>query len=141
MAITDKLVVDTTVSFELYPSILGTGFKNLKITSPVMSAPSVRRTGYDIDSVFANVYPSLPAGSPTYADGDKYVEFTYPSGKYGYVGLSWIKENTIVIHAYSTLRLDIANTTPAELSMILAALSGIGKTAIRSEFLSTTTAD
>lgn len=83
-----------TVSFETYcPQILGTVYKGAKILS-LPDADSVRLSGVDIASKYANIYPFLPEGSPKSFDKCLYLKLMLVSGVIDYVALPWIKPET-----------------------------------------------
>ena len=89
------LPIGSVVSFETYaPAVLGTSYKNCKIMSH-LDVEDVRALGSDAIARHANVYPSLPVGSPNDPGGYKYVKVRLVSGKVDYIGVVWIRQETI----------------------------------------------
>lgn len=120
------IVLDSTVSFDLYaPQVLGTGWKNAK-TKSILDADDVRFLGIDPAAMHANVYPSLPAGTPNDFRAYKYLKLVLASGEVTAVGLPWIKQDTYVVSTNQKMIVTIDNVSPDMQNSIRLALSAIG---------------
>lgn len=121
-----QIVLDTTVSFDLYPvALLGTGIKNAKVLS-IVSAATANALGFDTIATHAAVYPTLPAGVPDAHDGYHYLQLRTSNGDITYVGLPWIKESTYAVQTIRNVRFSLENVTPENQEHAIQSLSAIG---------------
>lgn len=123
------LSLNAIVSFDLHPSqLLGTGHKNVKLLA-IVDADTAR---YWIDPVayHANVYPTLPVGTPNKFDGYPYLKIKLSDGSVTAIGLPWIKDETFVEVTTRSMHLTIENVPAADQEKVLLALSAIGFTAV-----------
>ncbi len=89
------LPTGSVVSFETYaPAVLGTSYKNCKVMSH-LSAEDARALGSDVVARHANIYPSLPVGTPNDPAAYMYVKVKLVSGKTDILGVMWIKKESI----------------------------------------------
>lgn len=135
MSISDKLAVLSTVSFEVYPSILGTSYEQIRILGH-LSARTARRSGYDVDAMHTAVYPQLPSGVPKSPDQYLFVEFQFPNGKVGCIGMPWIREDTIEVFTYDSVEITVPNITPARREQLIAHLAAGGYDVVNVKYIS-----
>lgn len=133
LSITD-LPLNATVSFDLYPAaLLGTSLKNAKVLA-ILDADTAR---FFIDPpvMHANVFATLPPGTPNRFDGYPYVKLKLPNGTVTAIGLPWIKDETLVVATTTRVLITVDNVTPAGQNTILAALSANGFSAAKIEVI------
>lgn len=124
-----------TVSFDLYPvAMLGIGYKNATLLA-VMDAASARSCGVDPVAAHANVFPTLPVGTPNKYNGYPWLKLKLASGQITAIGLPWIKDETFVEVSVKTMRLTIENVAAADQAKVLEALSSNGFSAVEVEYL------
>lgn len=86
--------IGSSYVFETYAgSILGTTFKEATCVAIMDGETALREN--DVISIHANVFPSLPVGTPNSYSGYPYVKFKLKTGQSMILGMPWIKENTI----------------------------------------------
>ena len=89
------LPIGSVVSFETYaPAILGNKYKNCRVVSH-LDAEDARALGSDVMARHASIYPSLPSGTPNTPSGYKFVKVKLVSGGVDYLGVPWIRQETI----------------------------------------------
>lgn len=126
MATQDKLVAKTTVSFSVYPTaVLNSKFQNVVILG-ILDSTTARDLGTAVDELHANVFNSLPAGTPNDPDAYMYVRIQFANGQRQILGIPWIKESSIVVSNYTVIQARIAGVTPADWEEILALLNANG---------------
>jgi hypothetical protein len=128
------LPLGAMVSFDFHPvAMLGTGYKNAKLLA-VLDADTARQF---IDPVakHANVYPTLPVGTPDKYDGYYYLKLRLANGSIDVVGIPWIKDETFVQVTTKSMRLTVENVAAADQNKVLEALSANGFTAVKVEYL------
>lgn len=126
MATQDKLVIKSVVSFSVYPTaVLNSKFSNVKVLG-IIDASIARALGTGVNELHANVFSSLPSGTPNDPDAYLYVRIEFPSGQTQILGLPWIKESSIVVSDYTVINAKIAGVTPADWDQILALLGANG---------------
>lgn len=130
----EQLPILSNVSFNVYPSaILGATFTNVRVLG-ILDASIARQLGLDTAAMHANVYPTLPPGTPNDPTGYLYVRIQHQSGEQQILGLPWIKSETIVALNYNTINAKISNVTPEDSERVLAALNANGFNAIEITF-------
>lgn len=124
MSVLSKTNIGDTVSFDVHPQILGTGFKRVKILAYL----DMDTAKYWIDPVamHINVYPFLPPTTPNRADGYNYVKIQFPNGEVTCLGIPWIREETIERHAGGMMTLRWDDVSIEEMDKIMLALSSNG---------------
>lgn len=128
MATTDNFNIGDIVNFDVYPTaILGSGYKNVTVES-IINYNTAKRLGFDADAVHANVYPTLPAGTPNKASDYLYLVIKHVSGNTEILGLPWINEATLVQVQYTTVRVLVPNAGAADIEKISKALLSNGFT-------------
>lgn len=96
------------VSFTVYPSsIIGTLFEKVTVLA-ILDAESAFQF-IDPISLHANVYPTLPLGTPNNYRSYAYAKVKLLDGQVTCVGLPWINEASIEIHTNTTFRFTINN--------------------------------
>lgn len=134
MLSTNDFPINATCSFDVYPSaILGATFQGVKILD-IVSADTTRFLGFDPQAMHANVYPTLPPGTPNAYDAYPYVRMQLPSGQMQIFGIPWIIDSTFKISTNRTVQLTIDNVDDNDLNVIRQALSANGFTAVDVKF-------
>lgn len=125
-----------TVSFEFWPvAALGTGYKNAKVLA-ILDADTARTAGIDPVAWHANVFPTLPVGTPNKYDGYYYLKLKLANGQITAVGIPWIKDETFAEVTTKSLRLTIDNVAAADRNKVIEALAASGFTAVNVEEIS-----
>jgi hypothetical protein len=126
MATQDKLPIKSVVSFTVYPTaVLNSKFSNVKVLG-VIDSSMARDLGTGVDELHANVFSSLPVGTPNDPDAYLYVRIEFPNGQRQILGLPWIKESSIVVSNYTVINAKISGVQPADWDQILALLGANG---------------
>lgn len=102
----DQSLLGKVVSFQIYPSAIITDeFTNVRLIGLINYEVA---TGYiEPASMHANVYPTLPTGTPNDYRLYEYVIIRKADGKMTALGLPWIKEDTIVVAGSTDLQITI----------------------------------
>lgn len=126
MATQDKLVIKSIVSFSVYPTaVLNSQFKNVKVLG-IIDSTMARDLGTGVDELHANVFSSLPGGTPNDPDAYLYVRVEFANGSRKILGLPWIKESSIVVSNYTVINAKISGVKPSDWDQILALLGSNG---------------
>lgn len=113
-------------SFQVYPtSIIGTGFQDVRLEGHLRGS-AVALYGIDIASMHANVYPTLPAGTPDDPYQYPWIRVQHRNGGYSVVGVPWIVPESIEIGQGSRRLLTWNDMSEDEMDLALMALSGVG---------------
>lgn len=114
-------------SFEVYPlAVLGNSFKNVRLEG-ILNARLAANSGYDIVSLHAQVYPTLPEGTtPNDPYQYNYAHIRHESGEYAIIGIPWIRQDTIEITTGGRVTLVFEDKTPEDVNRMLLALSSNG---------------
>lgn len=119
--------IDSTVSFDLYPaSTFMASVKNARVLS-IVGARTAMQLGFDAPAYHAQVFPSLPPGTPNAYDKYQYVGLQLASGQQTFIGVPWIKESTYVEETLRDITLRLQGVTPEQQTLIIQALSAIGQ--------------
>lgn len=114
--------IGKVVSFTVYPAaIIGTAFSRVRILG-IVDADTVRVFGRDPAALHANVFPTLPVGTPNNYRAYSYLKVKLPSGQDEFVGLPWINIGTIAIHANTQYRVDVFDANAGDAQAIREAL-------------------
>lgn len=98
MASIRDVQIGQKISFEIYPTAqFGNNFQNVTLAA-FLDANLVRILGFDIISNHQNVYPSLPAGVPNDPTQYSYVRIEFESGQHQYLGIPWIREDSVIVN-------------------------------------------
>ena len=115
------------VSFNVYPAaILGTGFNFVKIKG-ILDARSAFQY-IDPPSLHANVYPTLPVGTPNRYDAYTYGKLDLPNGDETCVGMAWINGSTLQVHENTGFTVAIVDSSPDRFAALRNALIQAGFT-------------
>lgn len=82
------------ISFDLNTTLISGGYRAVKLLANVEYSLAVQYT--DVDSKHANIYDTLPDGTPRAAKDFNYLLVEY-NGKIEAVGIPWIKDPVTVI--------------------------------------------
>lgn len=122
----NEIQIGQRFSFEVYPSsVLGNNFKDVRLEGR-LSARLAISYGVDVVSMHANVYPTLPAGTPNDPMQYEYIRIQYPSGEFMVLGVPYIRPETIMVSTGGIIDLSFQDKTQADLERILQALSANG---------------
>lgn len=100
--------INKIVSFSVYPvAVLGATFEKVKVKA-ILDAESTFQW-IDPVSLHANVYPTLPPGTPNKYDGYLYAKIELQNGTITCIGLPWIDEGSIVVHTNTTIQVVISD--------------------------------
>lgn len=131
MLTVSQLPINASCSFQVYPSaVLGASFTGAKILA-ILDADTCYSLGFDVASLHANVYPTLPEGTPNDYTAYSYVKFKLASGQVTVIGIPWIIDNTFQVSTNRTVNLSIDNVSDEDVNKILLALSANGYSAVK----------
>lgn len=121
------LPTGTVVSFDTFaPAILGTEFKDCTVMCH-LDAETVRLLGFDPAARHANIYPSLPTGQvPNDHTAYLYVKLRTINGATEYVGLPWIRKETVRARQVRTATLVFEDVGPEDVQEIIEQVSAAG---------------
>lgn len=118
--------VGDTISFDLYPeNIIGASMTNVLVLG-VLDADTLNALGKDPIGMHAQVYPSLPPGTPNDAYGYSYLKLQSPNRQVSYIGMPWIKQDTVVLTNEVDIVVRIRRKKAQDVTSIAAALSSNG---------------
>lgn len=124
----NEVQIGQRFSFQVYPTaIIGNTFADV-IMEGFISADIARAYNFDIYSMHANVYPTLPAGTPNDPTQYSYIMIRLANGERQIIGTPWIRQDTIAISTGGTFQLTFSNKTQLDLERALTALSANGQT-------------
>lgn len=88
--------IDKVLSLTTYaPALLGSNFQRVKLLG-ILDYRSVY-PWIDPAATHANVFPSLPPGTPNNHTKYSYAKFEFPNGKIVILGLPWINDSTVEV--------------------------------------------
>ena len=121
-----QLPIGSTVSFETYaPQIIGAVIQNAVVLAH-LDADTVRMLGGDPYSKHAQIYPTLPSGTVDDATAYTYLKLKLVSTEITYIGLPWIREDTIVATNRRRAVVTIEDVGPSDVNEIGLALVSNG---------------
>lgn len=134
MSIYDKFSINDVVSFDVYPTaILGSGYKNVKVLA-ILDADSAR--GFiDPRTMHAQVYPTLPDGTPNHFDDYSYLKVKMANGTVTAIGAPWIRSESLVVVSSTKIRITADNVPPEKHAKVVEVLANIGVTSITLEVI------
>lgn len=113
------------VSFNLHQTnVLPIKYENVKLLG-VLDFNTVKDF-IDPLALHAAMYPSLPEGTLNDPKKYYYLKIKYTNGGYGYIGIPWIKLDSVKVIGSGTLTITIENASPDTLNTAVAALSSNG---------------
>lgn len=122
----EKLAIGTTVSFETYaPEILRTVYKQAVVLAHI-DADTARALGGSPYEIHASIFPRLPIGTPKSADEYLFVKLRLVNGQFDYVGVPWIKPETIVSSKRGRIVITLEDRLPDDIKSAVDALSANG---------------
>lgn len=108
-------------SFDVYPvALLQQSFLHASVVA--ILDPETAAREIDIQAFHAQIYPTLPAGTPNDATGYDYIKFKMTSGETIILGLPWINAATIQQIQAVTIDVSISNVFAADADTIRNAL-------------------
>lgn len=130
-----KLPLNSTVSFELYPSyIIAAGYSFAKVLAH-LDADTARALGVDIQAKHNNVYPTLPSDVPNRPSAYPWVKLRLQNGETVIIGAAWIKETSIKVLNAKRVRWETDITGDDDAALIVRALAAQGFTALNMEVI------
>lgn len=115
--------IGDVVSFSLYSNIIGTSFDHVTIKS-ILDGETVVSLGVDILSKHVKIYPSIKNNN---VDDDpysyNYIGIKYENGKTDYVGIPWIKAQSVAVHTKRLLTIIIDDPKDTDIDIIRNTLS------------------
>lgn len=122
----DQVPTGSTVSFETFaPQIIGAVIKDAVVLAH-LDVETVRMLGGDPYSKHAQIYPLLPTGVVDNAGEYMYLKLQLVSKEFAYIGLPWIREETIVSTKRRRAQVVIEDVGPSDVSEISLALTSNG---------------
>lgn len=120
--------IGSLISFSVWPSsVLGTLFDKAKLLT--FLDEDTAKVYIDTAAMHANVYSTLPIGTPNNPASYQYVKLKLQNGDNVVIGVPWINESTIVRHSGSTIVITIPDSNPNDdVSKVRQALLGRGFT-------------
>lgn len=104
-------------SFNVFPSaLLNTSFNNVTIMG-IMDPESASKE-IDIVALHAQVYPSLPVGSPNNPKAYDYVKIKTTTGQVTILGLAWIDPASVAQVSSSTITAVIGGVSAGDVTRI-----------------------
>lgn len=82
------------ISFDMVSPLITNNYRNVKLLAEAGYDLAIGYT--DVDSIHANIYDTLPVGTPRNADGFNYL-IIENGGKREAVGIPWVKEPVTVV--------------------------------------------
>lgn len=117
--------IGKVVSFSVYPSgIIPTSFSHVTVAG--ILNPRNALTLSDVITMHANVFPTLPVGSPSKYSDYNYVQVEFPDGTQEIVGMAWIDNSSIVIHENVQIQAIISDVNASDLEGVRQALIANG---------------
>lgn len=122
-----KFTLNSTITFQVYPSALyGDVFRNA-VPTDVVSARGASKFGIDPEAEHAKVYPLLPSGTvEDNARSYNWLVLTLEDGTERVIGLPWIKADTIVVVNTVNATVLIPGIGTGDIEKIRLAISGAG---------------
>lgn len=128
MDVLGKANIRDTVNFSLYQqtqNIIRTDYSGCKILG-VVDADSVKQAGFDPYAIHANVYGTLPAGTPASADDYNWLKVRLANGSVDFVGLPYIIPASITVIDTNTMAFYVENCNQDVINAITAAIATTG---------------
>lgn len=108
-------------SFDIYPrAYFDTNFTNVTVLGTVGFEIASRYV--DIHALHAQVYPTLPAGTPNDPGAYNYLLLKTANNSTTVIGIPWIKENTIELIESRTMLVTIDSISASDVSKVRNAL-------------------
>lgn len=119
--------IGQTYSFNtLAPAFLGSAIAHAKLLS-IMDANTARKFEA-IDQKFAQIYPTLPVGTPTDVNSVMYYLFQQQNGTNVVIADPWIDKTSIELIELITITATVARASLSDVDKVRIALSSAGIT-------------
>lgn len=128
MDVLGRANIRDTVNFSLYErtqNIIRTNFNGCKILG-VVDADTVRQFGVDVSALHANVYGTLPAGTPVSPDDFSWLKVKLANGETTFVGLPYIIASTLVVVDGNTMAFYVENCNQDVIDAVTRAIATTG---------------
>lgn len=123
----NQLPLGAIVSFQLHPRhVLGTGYSRAKVLGVLDHRTASQYI--DVPATHANVFPSLPAGTPNDYRSYWYVKLLLSSGIETCIGIPWIIDSSLIIHENSSLQITLRDVGPQEQEELIRLITARGFT-------------
>lgn len=120
-------------SFDVYPTILGTGFKNVTVQAILDYQTAL---GFaDLEAIHQNVFKYLPSGTPNRPQDFDYLLIRTDTGSNTILGIPWIVEESIVLKQSLKINVTIEDVGSADIEKVRACLSQNGYDKIKIELI------
>jgi hypothetical protein len=130
MDVLGKANIRDTVNFSLYErtqSLIKTNFNGCKILG-IVDAGTVEQFGADPYGMHANVYGTLPPGTPVSADDYNWLKVKLANGDISFVGVPYIIPSTMQVITGATTAFYVENTNQDVIAEIVRAIASTGNT-------------
>lgn len=121
------LPIGALVSFDTYaPAVLGTVYRDCTVVSH-LDADTVAALGRDPHVMHVAIYPTLPPGeTPNDYKAYLYVKIRLLNGSIDYVGIPWIRKETIKARQVKRAVITVEDVGPDDVREIIEQLSAAG---------------
>lgn len=121
-----NFLIGQTYSFQVYPSVLGNDWQNVKVTSVMSYEDAMKQQ--DVTSQHIKFYPYFGPQTNTPNDPASYlyIKVKTQSGAVTILGVAWINDSSVSMITAQTATVTIANVTPQDVPKIRAALVANG---------------
>ncbi|AQT28146.1 hypothetical protein pVa21_205 [Vibrio phage pVa-21] len=133
MADISGLKMGQVVSFKLHTKLISDIFTNVKVLGIV--GYDVATAFEDVAAVHANIYSTLPEGTPENAEDYDYLYVETIDKQRKVVGVPWIKDPISVVDS-ATIRVTLNNATTSDVEKVRNALNAYGYIDLSIEVLS-----
>jgi len=121
-----KFPFGANVSFQVYPSqILGAEFKNVRVDG-IIDYATAQLLKLDTAAVHAQVYSSLPTGTPNDHRQYQYLKLTHPNGAVQCIGIPWIKLDTVAVVLSTAISIRVLQAVPGDVEKLRQVLAYAG---------------
>ena len=108
-------------SFDMWPvALLGANFKNATVTG-ILDEKSARRF-ISTRELHANIFPTLPVGTPNNPAAYNYLQITTQQGVDTVIGIAWIKDASVQLILSTTYKVLVGDITASDLPRLRNAL-------------------
>lgn len=133
MADISGLKMGQVVSFKLHTKLISDIFTNVKVLGIV--GFEVASAFEDVVAIHANIYSTLPEGTPEGAEDYDYLYVETIDGQRKAVGVPWIKDPITLIDS-ATIRVTLSNSSTSDVEKVRDALNAYGFIDLSIEVLS-----
>jgi hypothetical protein len=121
-----NFLIGQTYNFQVYPSVLGNDWQNVKVTSVMSYEDAMKQQ--DVTSLHIKFYPYFgpQTNTPNDPSAYLYIKVKTQSGAVTILGVAWINDSSVQMVTAQTVTATIANVTPQDIPKIQAALAANG---------------